>query len=582
MNSENDIRELRLKGSSTILGYLKRFSATEKVIFGVFAFAALVTALTMAGQANSLFMKEIPARGGILHEGLVGLPHYANPILAVTDIDKDISNLVYAGLTRHANGEPIPELAASWEVSPDGLVYTFDLKEDLSFQNGSPLTADDVVFTINKIKDPAFKSPRAPDWNGVTAEAVSPSRVRFTLRQPYSSFLANTSIGILPKSIWGSVTDEQFIFSEYNVRPIGAGPYEIVEVKRDQGGIPTEYTLEAWNDYKGERPHISSIVLSFFPDLDHAIDALTTGGIQSLSSLPPAVAHELSLNKGEPYAIASAPLTRVFGVFFNQNKNSLLADASIRRALDMSIDRKAIVDSVLLGYGTAVSSPFPSGSGLGSSTAAAPADTAAAQALLAKGGWKMSPSGILEKKPTRTSATTTLSLTLFTADTADLRQAADLIRSQWQKMGAQVTVKAFPPTELYQNTIRTREYDALLFGQVVGKSSDYYAFWHSSQRNAPGLNVSMYANSRADRLLESIRSATSSDARGAAYASLANELHADVPAVFIYSPDLVYAVPKSLKGFRMGLSSSATDRFQYLSEWYLETDRVWTFFENFR
>lgn len=585
--TDKPIRELRISGSSTILEYLKKFSATEKVVFGVLAAASIITSIAMTARANAYFMTEVPTNGGTLHEGLVGLPHAVNPILAVTDVDRDIASLVYAGLTRFKDNKIEPDLASSWEISPDGLVYTFTLKPGLTFQNGTPLTAEDVVFTVNRVKDYALKSPRAADWSGVTAEALSspgrsgesPMIIKFTLKQPYSSFLANTTLGIIPKSIWGNVTDEQFIFSEYNVRPIGAGPYKILDIKRDQGGIPTEYALEAWDGYNGNAPYIANIVFSFFPDLDRALSALASGAIDSLSSIPPGAASELASNKGEPYAIEAVPMARIFGVFFNQNKNPVLAETAVRRALDMSVDRDAIVKSVLLDYGVPVKNPFPAGLDIGITAPGASQDIPTAQSLLIKNGWRTGQGGIFEKKAPKKSATTTLAFTLYTADTADLRQAAELLRNQWKKLGADVTIKVFPPAELYQNTIRTRDYDALLFGQAVGKSSDFYAFWHSSQRNSPGLNVSMYANSKADKLLERLRTATSTAARTGGYSQLSQTISEDAPAVFLYSPSLIYAVPKRLQGLQLGMAASQTDRFQYIADWYMETERVWNFFD---
>ena len=582
MDRDNQTREFRLSGSSTILGYLRRFSATEKVVFGIFAVAAAITAIVMALQANSYFTSEVPAHGGSLHEGLVGLPHTINPVLAVTDVDRDISSLVYAGLTKTQDGQILPDLADSWTVSPDGLAYTFKLKPGLKFQNGAPLTAGDVVFTITKIKDSALKSPRAADWAGVSVQASSSDEVTFTLKQQASSFLANTNIGIMPKSIWGNVPDEQFIFSEYNIKPVGAGPYKVASIDSDQGGIPTNYHLDSWSGYANVVALISSITFTFFPDLDHALTALSNGAVQSLSSIPPAAAEKLTSNKGEPYEIISAPLSRIFGVFLNQNKNAVLADAYVRQALSLAADRNAIVDDVLDGYGVAINSPFPVGFDAGTSTRSSGApDIAAAQALLAKSGWKMNPNGIVEKKPAKKGqASTTIAFTLYTADTADLHQAADDLAAQWKKVGVTVTVKTLPPADLYQNVIRARDYDALLFGQVVGKSTDLYAFWHSSQRNAPGLNVAMYTNSKADRLLEAARTATSTDARRADYTQLAQVIRDDAPAIFLYSPDLIYAVPKDLNGIELTNASVPADRFQNVTDWYMETERVWNIFTN--
>lgn len=568
-----------MKGSSTILEYLRKFSATEKVVFGIFAVLAVVTAIIMTGRANSYFMREVPATGGKLHEGLVGLPHTVNPVLAVTDVDRDLSTLVYAGLTRFKGREVVSDLASKWSVSEDGLTYTFTLRDNLEFQNGTPLTAEDVVFTVNKAKDYTLKSPRAADWAGVTATAIDPKTVQFTLKQPYASFLAATTLGILPKSIWGNVSDEQFIFSEYNIRPVGAGAYQVGAIDRDQGGIPTDYHLESWNGYHLSEPYISKITFTFFPDLDHALNALNANTIDSLSSVPPAAAAQLATNKGEPYTVESTPLTRLFGVFFNQNKSPILADATIRRALDMSVDRNAIITSVLSGYGTPVASPFPAGFEYGTTSLTYEnPELIEAQQLLIKAGWKLGSNGIFGKKPSKTAATTTLAFTLYTADTADLKLAAELLRQQWQKLGIAVTVKVLPPTDLYQNIIRTRDYDALLFGEVVGKTNDLYAFWHSSQRNAPGLNVAMYTNSKADKLLDSIRIATSSADRATYYRQLAQAFREDVPAVFIYSPNLIYVLPKSIQGVELPVATAPGDRFQSIGDWYVQTERVWDFF----
>jgi peptide/nickel transport system substrate-binding protein len=562
------------------LGYLQKFSATEKVVFGIFAAAALVTAIIMALKVNAHFTVEIPGNGGTLHEGLVGLPHTINPILAVTDVDRDIASVVYSGLTRYQNGNIVPDLAQSWSVSDDGLTYTFTLKPGIEFQDGSPITTADIAYTIEKVRDTALKSPRALDWAGVTVIASSSSSISFTLKQPYSSFLANTTIGILPKHIWGSVSDDQFIFSQYNIDPIGSGPFKVTGIDRNQGGIPTDYNLSSWNDYAGKRPHISNIIFSFFPDEEHALSALENGSIDSLPSISPDQAVQLTANKGEPYTVISSPLARIFGVFFNQNVNPILADSVVRQALGMAVDRSAVIKNVLQGYGIPVFGPLPPGiksSGATSSASIATTGPSAAQALLEKNGWKKNASGIYEKKPAK-GAVKTLAITLYTADSPELKQAADIVSKAWTAVGAKVDVRIFEPNELYQNVIRTRTYDSLLFGEAVGKDNDLYAFWHSSQRNAPGLNVAMYANSKVDKLLESIRTMSDPDARASAFGQLSQTIGADMPAIFLYAPDFVYAVPKNLMGADLGTVTTPTDRFASVSSWYLGTERVWPIF----
>lgn len=571
-------KELRLKRGSHIQNYIRQFSATEKAIFGTLVIIALITAISMAAQVNQHFLVRIPADGGQLTEGLVGLPRTVNPVLAVSDADRDIASLVYAGLTRYDGTKIVPALAKSYTVSDDGLTYTFTLRSDARFQDGTALTADDVAFTIQKIQDPTLKSPHAADWSDVTVKVLSPTSIQFTLKQAYAPFITNTTIGILPQHIWGSVSDDQFIFSQYNIQPIGAGPYEVSSISRDSGGIPTDYHLKAWSGYSGTKPHISAINFVFFNDDNAAFAALDSGSIDSLPSVPPDEAARLATDSAQSYTIASVPLPRIFGVFLNQSQNPALADKNVRQALDMSVDRAALVKTVLSGYGIPISGPLPVGLSTSSATTSV-ANIAGAQALLEKNGWKKDPAtGIYQYQKKGSKTVTPLAFDIYTADTPDLKQAADMVKTSWTELGAEVNVKIFETSDLYQNVIRPRKYDALLFGELIGKDRDLYAFWHSSQRNAPGLNVSMYANSKVDKLLEDIRKTSDDTARAAKYAQFDQLIRADDPAIFLYSPDFIYAVPKALSGMKLGTMTVPSDRFDSISNWYIVTEQVWRIF----
>ena len=585
--SQQPNNEFRLKRGNKILEYISRFSATERAIFGIFVILALISALMLASQANDLFMSKIPAVGGELNEGEVGLPRTINPVLAVSDVDRDIDALVYSGLTTYKNGELVPDLAQSWTVSDDGLTYDFTLKDGLEFQDGTQLTADDVAFTIQKIQDPILKSPRQGDWANVTVKVVSSNEIQFILKQPYSGFLSNTIIGILPKHIWNSVSDDQFIFSQYNIQPVGSGPYKIGSITRDSGGIPTSYSLTSWSGYAGERPYIRTIAFNFFSNQEKALAALNAGTIDSLSSIDPAAAKSLDSNTAQGYAIDVTPLPRIFGVFFNQNQSTVLADPTVREALNMATDRKDIIDNILSGYGVPAYDPIPSRllSELGIDDSApdagtSTADIAGAQALLEKHGWEKDSNGIYEKKSSSTkSPATVLAFDIYTADAPDLVATANLLKVQWAALGADVGVQIFEPSDLYQNVIRTRKYDALLFGEQIGKDRDLYSFWHSSQRNAPGLNVALYANSKVDTVLSDIRSTLSTTTMASDFVKLDQLIADDTPAIFLYSPDFIYAVPKDLHGMDLKGIVTASDRLSSVEDWYLETQKVWNIFK---
>ncbi len=575
MNDEQSPHELRLKRGSHILNYIRQFSATEKVVFGICVIAAAVTMIIMAARLNNQFSIEIPAYGGTLNEGVIGLPRSINPVLALGDVDRDLSALIYSGLTKYSNGKIVGDLAQSFNVSADGLTYTFKLRPELAFHDGTPLTTDDVAFTIQKIQDPAVKSPRRIDWTDVTVNVISPTEIRFVLKQPYSPFLTNTVIGILPKHIWGTVSDEQFIFSQYNIEPVGSGPYRVSSIIRDNGGVPTQYKLTSSGEYYSKKPYIKTIVFNFFPEENAALNALDQGAIDSVSGISPDAGYRLATDSAQPYTVLSSPLPRTFSVFLNQDQNPLFADKVIRQALDMSIDRDSLIKNVLKGYGNPLTGPTPFISTTTAIRAGLAASTSIqlAQSLLEKNGWKRT-LGVYGKKNQKT-GTTTLAFDIYTVDSPDLKQAAELIKNAWTALGAQVTIKVYEGTDFYQNIIRTRKYDALLFGEVIGKDRDLYAFWHSSQRKSPGLNVAMYTNAKADKLLDDIRATSDEDARALKYAQFDQLIRADIPAIFLYTSDFIYAVPKSLGNVKLASMTSSADRWSGVTQWYLETEDVW-------
>jgi peptide/nickel transport system substrate-binding protein len=268
VNNYETQKEFRLKNGSIVMNYIRHFSMTEKTIFGILVFIAGLTAFLMTIQVSDLFMVTVPANGGELREGMIGLPHMINPVVAITDVDRDISTLVYSGLMKYSGKDLTTDIAESYKISDDGLTYTFKIRPDVFFHDGSELTTADIAYTIQKVQNVAIKSPRRADWNNVTVNVISPTEIQFVLKQAYSPFITNTTLGILPKHIWNNISDEQFVFSDYNIKPIGSGPYEIKTLLKDKDGIPLQYKIIASNKYYGRRAYIDSIIVQFFSDED--------------------------------------------------------------------------------------------------------------------------------------------------------------------------------------------------------------------------------------------------------------------------------------------------------------------------
>jgi peptide/nickel transport system substrate-binding protein len=243
----------------------------------------------------------------------------------------------------------------------------------------------------------------------------------------------------------------------------------------------------------------------------------------------------------------------------------------VREALDSATDRQTVIRDVLKGYGVESNGPLPIHE---SSTTSA--DIEKAKAILTKAGWTLNANGIFEKK-TKT-GTTPLAFSLTTANASELKQAAEMIKQQWEKIGASVTLKIYENGDLQQNIIRPRKYDALLFGEIVGHDLDLYAYWHSSQRNDPGLNIVLYANSKVDKLIEDMRSTEDSIDRLIKAKEAEKLIVSDTPAVFLYSPDLIYITSKDTYIPSLSNITTPTDRFGNIMKWYINTDHVWNIF----
>jgi peptide/nickel transport system substrate-binding protein len=560
---------------------IRSFTIIERALFIVLALVFAASSLFMLWKVNENFLVEIPADGGTLTEGVLGYPRYINPLLPITDAGRDLTTLIYSGLMKATSqGELVPDLASQYTVSPDGLVYTFTLKDKATFHDGVPVTADDVIFTISKAVDPELKSPKAVNWVGVEVHKIDDRTIEFKLKKPYAPFLQNTTLGILPKHIWQNTSDEEFSFTNYNVEPIGSGPYRLETIKRNSSGLPDYYHLVPFAKYTGKAAHIQNIYVRFFTNEKDLVNAYQDGTLTSINSISPANANML---KAKGAHIETSPLPRVFGVFLNQNLAPVLANKEVRQALGTAIDRQDIVAQVLGGYGTPIDGPLPKDSLSGESGLREPLLShddriAKAKKLLMAAGWALNDNGIMEKKTKKDD--TLLSFTLSTANTADLAETAELLKAQWKEIGADVKVKLYDIGDLNQNSIRPRKYDALLFGEVIGRDLDLFAFWHSSQRSDPGLNISMYANSKADKLLEAARTESDPLKRLDDYSKFEDEFYNDLPALFLYSPDFIYVVPQELRGLSLSNITTGSERFLGVNAWYMETDNVWKIFIN--
>lgn len=530
----------------------------------------LITAVSLAVWLGSFyfnFTKAVPRAGGQYIEGIVGQPLYVNPLLSQTsEADSDLTQLIFSGLFKYdKDGNVVPDLVENFSVSEDQKTYTLNLKKDVTWHDGEPLKAQDVYFTYNVLQDPSYKSPIRQNLQGIEVVVNDDYSLTFNLKAPYVGFLENLTTGILPKHIWENIAPEKFALAEYNLHPIGSGPYIFSDFQKDSSGNILTFTMGSNKNYYDSIPYISKITFNFYPDDSALITAFNEKEVMGMGSIPPENIKDIKNLKSTN--VNELVIPRYFSVFFNQNKSVVLANDEIRQALNMSVDRKQIIDVILHGKGVELSSPFfPQMKGFDQSLQIQ-TNIEEANKKLEEAGWKME--GEVRKK-----GDTEFVFELVTTDWPELNQTADLLKQQWAKIGAKVEIKVLSVSDLQQNYIKNREYDSLLFGQAISFNPDLYSFWHSSQKKDPGLNLSLFDNKDADSILENVRQQMDENARQEEFKKFQTILASEVPATFLYGRYYLFPTNTTLQGVETRNINNPQQRFVDVNKWYVKTKRI--------
>ncbi len=510
-----------------------------------------------------------PKNGGECSEGLIGSPLYINPILAQSHInaDLDLSHLIFSGLLKYnENLEIVPDLAEKYEISEDQKTYTFHLKKNAQWHDGEKITASDVVFTIQSIQNPDFKSPLYRSFEGVTVEKIDDYTVRFTLQEPYAAFLNILTVGLIPQHLWYDIPAINAKLAVYNQKPIGSGPFKFKSLVKEKSGIIKLYVLEKNKDYYGKIPYINKIIFKFYPNYENAIDALINKEVQSLGFLPKEYLKKFS-NKRD-LNLYNIPLSQYTAVFFNSKNNELLENKKIKEALSYSIDKNKILEDVLQNQGQIIDGPIlPDFLGYNPEIKKYNYDPEKAVKLLANDGWDLD--GETLKKDDQE-----LKIILTTIEQSENIKTANLIKESWESIGIKAELQIAPKDKIEKEIINPRNYQALLYGEIIGYDPDLFPFWHSSQREAPGVNLAKYANRRADQLLEEARLTNDNDLRNKNYQEFQNLLIEDLPAIFLYTPTYTYPVNKKIKGFNLQRIANPFDRFINIENRYIKTEKI--------
>lgn len=504
--------------------------------------------------------------GGTYVEGLAGNPETINPLLSwANPVDRDLVALIFTGLTRvNGRGEIVPDLAERWEISPDGITYTFHLRQDVLWHDGAPFTADDVVYTFNVVQHPEFQGERALGylWRTVVVEKVDDYTVRFSLREPYAPFLDHTTLGIVPMHILGGVAAEHLGGSQFNVEPVGTGPFRLEELSARRA------LLVANTDFYRERAYLDRIEFVFYPDDAAMFEGRRRGEVQGIARVLPQ--HLAAVRRDRDLTLYTAPLSGHNTIYLNLDRG-VFQDPAVRQAMMWALDRQGLVDEILDGQGIVLHSPIlPHSWAYDANVTRYGYDPKRAIATLEARDWfDDDGDGVRER------AGVLLEFTLLVNDDSQRIKLVQAISDQLEAVGIRAVPQVVTWESLRDDIVPLRRYDAILLGiQGLLPDPDPYPYWHSSQVSEWGFNFSNWNNAQADTLLQDARLTTDREARRQLYREFQDLYARQVPSLLLYQPVHNCAVASAVRGVQVGPMVTSSDRFAHVTDWYLATQRL--------
>ena len=539
------------------------------VILTLFVVAVLL--LTQQPSLNPILPQ--PANGGIYTEALVGSFGRLNPLLDLNNpADRDIDRLVFSGLIRFdSRGVPQADLAESWGVSADGTIYNFTIRPNALWQDGTPITSDDVLFTINLLRSEysAFSTDVRSLWDTVEITRLDEKNIKFTLKEPFVPFLDYLTFGILPKHLLESISADQLANTEYDMAPVGSGPYKFDHLLVENGQI-TGVVLTVSSNYYGQIPFVQQIIFRYYPDGNSALAAYQQGNVLGISKIPANMVPTACAV--QTLSCYSSRLPKMTLVLFNLGNNdvSFLQDKNVRRALMAGLNRQWIVDHIFLGQAVMADSPIlPQTWAYYNGVEHIGYDSDSAVNQLKTAGYVLP-----QNSTVRAKGDVSLSFTMLYPDDSIHAQLAKAIQQNWSAIGVDVKLKAVSYTSLLNDYLTPHAYQAALIDMDLSRAydPDPYPFWHQAEING-GQNYSQWDNRTASEYLEQARVTADPTIRARLYRNFQVLFSRELPALPLFYPIYTYGVDQRTQGVQAAPLFEPADRFDGLSSWYLITRR---------
>ncbi|MCO6451873.1 MAG: peptide ABC transporter substrate-binding protein [Caldilineales bacterium] len=538
------------------------------------ALLGLLLIVALLSYATFTYTTEyVPARGGVFVEGVAGNPQYINPVFCqYNEVDRDLCALVFNGLLRFDDqGELQPDLAESWEASPDSKVYTFTLRPDARWHDGLRITADDVLFTVDMMQDPEL--PVLPDlsalWQSIVATKVDDRTVRFELESPYAAFPDYTTIrwfGVLPKHYWERYVGNarELLRAQLNTQPIGSGPFRVTEIDGQH------VRLEPNPRVMDSQPYLDALEFRFFPDYPSILAAAEAGEVHGVSRILPEYIPQAE--SAPNLQVFTSPLPGYTLILLNQdNPNApFLADKRVRQALAHGIDRETLLSDTIPGVGMLADSPILPGSWAHDpNTPGIDYDPDLANALLDEAGWIDS-----DGDGVRDQGGVPLEIILLSDDSSQAILANQAIVADWAEIGVRAVPQPVSFPGLVSEFLVPRNFMAAVVNWEFIGDPDPYPLWHSTQLPPNGQNYGGWKSRSADIVMEQARTTGDRDLRRQLYSQFQTIFADEVPAILLYYPLYAYAASTEVQNMQVGRLNEASDRFRTFKDWYLLTRKV--------
>ena len=516
-----------------------------------------------------------PEQGGVYTEGLVGSLGRLNPLLDWNNpADRDVNRLLFSGLIRFdEHGLPQSDLAEGRGVSEDGTIYNFTIRANAFWHDGEPVTSDDVIFTVERLKGEGSLYPQdiKDMWSKIEVTRLNEKNLKFTLSEPYVPFIDYLTFGVLPKHLLESVPPGQMEAADFNINPVGSGPYAFDHLLVENGQI-AGVVLTLSTNYYGKSPFIEQVVFRYYPSSEEAFEAYQQGDVLSVSQIAPQM---LSAALEEPnLSIYTSRLPQISFVLFNLNRPEVafLQDPRVRRALMLGLNRPYIINSFLEGQAIITDGPILPGSwAYYDGIEHFEYDPNEAINVLKGEGYVIPAEG----GEVRAKEGNPLTFTMLHPDDTLHTQIAETIRDGWAAIGVRVDLQAVPYDELAVDILASRGYQAALVDLDLSRTPDPdpYPFWHQAEATG-GQNYSQWDNRPASEYLEQARVTADYTLRTRLYRNFQVVFSKELPALPLFSPVYSYGVDSQVQGVQIPSLYDPSDRLATFGNWYLLTRRA--------